>query len=186
MIPSLRKSVKRMNEIAKEYAGALFYLALENKAGEEYALALETVQRALKENEEFLSLLASPAISLKERLEVIDTVFSGMPENVLSFLKLLCEKGRISLFPDAAEEYRRLWEAAEKKERIRVTSATPLTEEEKEKLVTKLEQTKNCKIFAEYFVDETLLGGLTVETESGMMDGSLKNRLTKVKDVMNS
>jgi F-type H+-transporting ATPase subunit delta len=128
-----------MNEIAKEYAGALFYLALEEKAGAEYAAALETIQGAFRENEDFLSLLASPAISLKERLGVVDTVFCRMPQSLLSFLKLLCEKGRISLFPDAAEEYRRLWEEAEKKERIRVTSAIPLTEEEKEKLIKKLD-----------------------------------------------
>ena len=37
----------------------------------------------------------------------------------------------------------------------------------------------------EYSVDETLLGGLIVELDGKIMDGSVKNRLREIKEVIN-
>lgn len=176
-----------MNDIATEYASALFLLASEENKTEEYHAALETVSQVLEENEEYLSLLASPAIPLVQRLKLIDDALSSeILQEVLSYLKLLCEKGRISYFLSSAKEYHRLYEKAKRRLRVKVTSAVELTEEEKKKLTEKLEQARNCSIDAEYFVDEALLGGVIVETDSKIWDGSVRSRLQKVKEVINS
>ena len=89
-----------MNDVAKEYGAALFLLACEENQKKEYEAALNTVKNSFLEHPDFLELLNSPALSMAERLSVIDTVFAeNLPQRVLSFLKLLCEKGRISCFP---------------------------------------------------------------------------------------
>ena len=176
-----------MTDIAKEYGSALFLTAAEDDKTEEYHDALKTLSQVLEENGEYLTLLASPAIPLAERLDLIERAFaSSVPNQILSYFKLLCEKGRIAQFLPSAEEYNRLYEAAKRRLRIKVTSAVELTEEEKRKLVEKLEQTKNCSIVAEYFVDKALLGGIVVETDSKIWDGSVKSRLQMVKEVINS
>ena len=176
-----------MTEIGKEYGEALFLLACEAGRQKEYARALETVSVVFSKEPQYTEILASPAIPLKERLAVAETAFSAaLPEQVLSFLMLLCEKGRLSFFDQAVEEYRALLAASERIFEAKVTSAVLLTEEEKKKLIAKLERTYGGSVRAEYFVDEAILGGLIVEVEGKTMDGSLRHRLHRVKEVLNA
>ena len=175
-----------MTEIGKEYGTALFMLACEENKQRKYAEALEKIKDTFLENPQYADLLSSPGIPLKERLQVIDTAFSGaIDEHVLSYLKLLCERGRISYFNESVDEYKALLDASEHISNAKITSAVELTEDEKQKLIRKLEATEKGKVHAEYFVDATLLGGLIVEVDGKVMDGSLRHRLHEVKEVMN-
>ena len=176
-----------MTDIAKEYGTALFMLACEENEKRSYAEALERIKSTFSEYPEYIALLSSPAITLGERLKAIDEAFSdAVPEYVLSYLKLLCEKGRMQCFAESAEEYAALLDASEHISNVRVTSAVELTGEEKQKLIQKLEITEKCKVRAEYFVDAALLGGLIVEIDGRIMDGSLRHRLHEIKEVMNT
>ena len=176
-----------MTEIAKEYGTALFMLACEENEKMGYADALMMIKDTFLEYPQYIELLSSPSISLNERLSVIDKAFSDtVPQHVLYYLKLLCEKGRIAYFLESVEEYKALLDASEHISNARITSAVELTESEKQKLINKLELINKGRVAAEYFVDPTLLGGLIVEVDGKIMDGSLRHRLQEVKEVMNT
>ena len=134
----------------------------------------------------FRSLLASPGISQRERLESIRTVFGeSLHPHVRSMIGLLCEKGRIRLFHSCVEEYRALMHLHDKITTAKVVSAVPLTEREHDALKQKLERISRKTVILECSVDPSLLGGVTVEMNGTVMDGSLRHRLHEVKDVMN-
>ena len=176
-----------MNEIGKEYGDALFMLAHEEDRAKEYGDSLQAIQAAFLENQEYSQLLASPDVSLRERIAVIDAVFAkSVPQQVLSFVKLLCEKGRISCFEAAYGEYMALFYASQRVINAKVTSAVALTDAEKAKLIRKLEVTHKGKVQAEFLVDKELLGGMMVEIDGRILDGSLRHRLREIKDVMHS
>lgn len=176
-----------MNDIGKEYGAALFMLATEENARDEYAASLEKLEKVFKEESDYLSFLASPGIALGERLTAIETAFAEeLPENVLSFVQLMCEKGRIENFFEATEEYNALLNASKHISCAKVTSAAALTDAEKEKLQKKLSRMSGGDVIIEYYVDESLLGGMIVETDGKIMDGSLRSRLREIKDVINS
>ena len=176
-----------MNEISKEYGTALFALACEENAKHEYASALRTVKELLDESPEYNELISSPAIPLSDRLAIIEQAFSKtVPEHVLSYLQLICEKGRFSCFNESVEQYNALLDASEQISAAKITSAIELTNEEKEKLVSKLESRYHCRISAEYYIDDAMLGGLIVELDGKILDGSLRQRLREVKEVMNT
>lgn len=176
-----------MTEIGKEYGTALFMLACEENEKKSYAEALGNIKNTFLDYPQYTELLSSPSIPVKERLCVIDEAFSGrVPEYVLSYLKLLCEKGRIPYFMESVDEYKTLLDASEHISNAKITSAVELTEEEKQKLINKLELMEKGKVHAEYFVDTALLGGLIVEVDGKIMDGSLRHRLHEVKEVMNT
>jgi len=175
-----------MTEISKEYGAALFMLACEKDMKEEYGEALETLKRSFEENPEYLSFLASLSIPLSERLNAVEQAFSGkIPEDVVSYLQLLCEKGRISCFYDSAEEYKNLLDESKRISNAKITSAVELTDEEKEKLKNKLEAMTRSAVSMEYFIDESLLGGLIAEIDGKVLDGSLRTRLHDIKEVIN-
>ena len=174
-----------MNEASKEYGTALFMLALETGEKKEYFNALKGVSTIIGENPEYLEFLASPSISVTERLSAIDTAFDGkLPEHVVSFLKLMCEKGRIAELFEAIEEYFTLYDESEKFLPAKITSAVELTDDEKSRLITKLEKTNSCKINPEYITDPSLIGGITVEIDGKILDGSIRQKLREVKEVM--
>lgn len=175
-----------MNEISKEYGTAIFALACEEGAKKEYARALEDVKSVFVEQPEYLQLISSPSIPLSERLTAIETAFATkVPEHVLSYLELMCQKGRIALFLESVEHFNELFDASDQIATAKVTSAIPLTDEEKQRLCKKLEQLYKKSINLECFIDEAVLGGLIVEIDGNIIDGSLRQRLREVKEVIN-
>ena len=175
-----------MTEVSKEYGTALFMLACENNKKEEYADALLKLEEVFLETPEYQEFLASPSIPLSERLCAIDNAFSkNIPEEVLSYLKLLCEKGRISCFNDSLKEYTALYDESKKISNAKVVSAVELNEEEKKKVCEKLENMLKTTVEIEYATDPSLLGGILIETEGKVLDGSLRTRLHDIKEVIN-
>jgi F-type H+-transporting ATPase subunit delta len=67
-----------------------------------------------------------------------------------------------------------------------VRSAIPLTPEQKTALRLKLEKQSGRNVLLECSTDNTLLGGIVVEMDGKILDGSLRRRLQDVKEVMNS
>ena len=161
-------------------------LACETGEKENYSEALKRVEKLFLESPEYPIFLSSPSIPMSERLSAIDCAFGGkIPEHVVSFLMLLCEKGRMECFCEAAKEYSALLDASKRVLNARVTSAAELTEAEKEKLKNKLETIHKGEVRIEYLIDTALIGGLVVEVDGKIMDGSLRQRLREVKDVIN-
>ena len=70
-------------------------------------------------------------------------------------------------------------------ELARKSKETELSEEEKTELKNKLEKRLGRTICLECAIDETLLGGLVVQVDGKVIDGSLKHRLHEIKEVMN-
>ena len=175
-----------MTELAKEYGAALFALALEkeNKLG--FYEALQVVEAAFSENPMYVDLLLSPSISLSERILALEEAFAqSLPEEVLIFLKLLVEKGRIGLFSEAVLEYKNLLNASMHTFKAVIKSAVELTEEEKSALIKKLEKSQNGTVLAEFEIDPALIGGVVVEMDGKILDGSIRHRLHLVKEVLN-
>ena len=90
----------------------------------------------------------------------------------------------MSEFSDCVSDYRKLLMASKRITRVKVTSARELTEAEKARLINKLEKTTASTVQAEYFTDPAILGGVILEYDGRVMDGSLIHRLQEVKDVI--
>ncbi len=173
-----------MMQTEREYAEALFMLALESGDSERYGEAVDTVYTVMRENPEYIEFLSSPAIPLAERCAAIDEAFSTLPEHVVSFMKLLCENSRTKSICECFEEYKKLAIAASGCVNASVVSAVELDENQKEKLVAKLEKVTGKKVDAVYTVDKTLIGGMRIELDGKLYDGSVSKRLSEVKDVI--
>ena len=175
-----------MTEISKEYAVALFSLAREKEDRIlPYRDALRRILSAFEEQPEYISLLSSPSIPIRERRALIEQAFAdSVPEQVLSFTELLCEKGHLRLFENCVKEYEELCRAASSVSSARVVSAVPLTDGEKTTLIAKLEKFSGHRVEAHYETDETLIGGVTVYMDDTVIDGSLRRKLKQVKEVL--
>lgn len=172
-------------ELSREYAEALYALAVENDREKEYLEALESAAALLTGHPDYVELLACPAIPREERDGLLEQSFGQMvPEQVLAFIQLLCAHGRIRSLNDCIEEYRRIYQTAVAISTAEVVSAVPLTEQEKEKLAAVLSARTGRTVTLTCTVDESLLGGMVVRVDGKVLDGSLRGRLHAVKEVM--
>ena len=174
-----------MSTVAREYAEALFLIACEENAEKEIGDSLTSICKIFVGSPEYKELLSSPAIPVPERAAIIDEAFRGsQPEHLVSFLQLLSEKGRMELIDECAEEYRKLAENKRARTEATVTSAVPLTDEERLALKAKLEKMSGMTVSLTLRVDAEIMGGVIVEFDGKVMDGSVRSRLRELKDVI--
>lgn len=174
-----------MSNSIKEHAIALFNLAKETNSENSFADGLCVICEAFEQNKDYILLLSAPNIPKSQRLDALNQAFgNSVPEHILSFVQLLCEKGKIADFCEIAKEYHTLKAAFERISKVLVKSAVELTNEQKAKLEQKLESTYNIKVQAQYEIDLNLLGGLVVEMDGKVIDASVRHRLGEVKDVI--
>lgn len=174
-----------MTELSKDYAEALFALAAEQTQEKAYLEAMDMVGALFAEHPAYTELMACPAVPQSERIALLEQALGDcLPEQVLSFVQLLCNHGHIRCLPDCIEEYRTLYQAAVAMSTAYVTSAVPLTDEEKSRLSETLSAKTRHAVELVCAVDESLLGGMIVELDGKVMDGSLRRRLQVVKEVI--
>lgn len=174
-----------MAQISNEYAEALFALALETGSVKEYSEALDIVLNLMKENPEYIDFLSSPDIPKQERVGALESAFGGkIPEMVVSFLCLLCDRGRIHMLKDCISDYKKLSDAADGVSMAEVISAVELTEDEKTALKSKLEDFCGHRVELDCSVDKSLIGGVKVTVDGKVIDGSVKQKLHELKGAM--
>ena len=143
-----------MTKTARLYGGSLYDLASEEKLTEEMLEQLDMVRALFKEEPSYLRLLAEPSIPKTERVGLIHTAFEG----------------KIHVY----NEDHGIAGAV-------VTSAVPLTEEQKEALKARLEKISNKTIQLTLKVDPQVVGGIRAELEGRQLDGTLQERLSGLR-----
>lgn len=70
----------------------------------------------------------------------------------------------------------------EHKIKLTVTSARPLTEEQRAKVEAVFSEKYDSPIEADYLVDDSLIGGLMVFDGATVYDGTVKSKLNQLKE----
>ena len=174
-----------MTDIAKEYGAALFMLAKEDGNVDAVARSLTVVETVFRAHPDYVILLSLPNIAREERVALIDQAFAASVDDaVLSFLKLMCEENCIRAFAVAKTEFDALVDDDKRVSHAVVTSAVPLTADEQNTLIAKLQALSGRTVQAQYRVDEALLGGMVVELDGTVYDNSLKRQVSRLKEVI--
>ncbi len=174
-----------MRATSKDYAAALYSLARENHSEKETLEELRLIESVFEGAPEYAAFLAAPAIPKSERLGSLGQAFEGsLSEFTMSFLSLLCEQGCAGLLSECAEEFEKMYNESAGLARAEVVSAVPLSDDQKQRLRTKLETLSGRKLNIRWRTDPQLLGGVTVDIEGLRIDGSLRTKLKNVRKVI--
>lgn len=168
--------------LARRYTKALFQLARE--AGEEEKIGREIEQfHAASGNTELHGVLTNPAFPMDARKRILIQVANGQQLSVLSihFLSLLLERDRLAHLPGIVSCYRRLLNEAKGRVEAKVVSAAGLDAAMIERLREQLRGISGKEVVLQQETDPSLLGGLLVELEGTVYDGSVRTQLEKMK-----
>lgn len=173
-----------MTDMALSCADALFSIAKESGREKEFAGALTQTDGIFKSEKEYVKMLSDPNIDISDRLNCIDSAFSGrIPDEILSFLKILCKKRLLSIFHDCVKGYEKIYSESFGELNVKIVSACEMTDEEKKKLEKTLEKKFSSDVKASYSLDESLIGGFVVYAGDRIIDASIKNKLKQIKEM---
>lgn len=171
-----------MNERISLYASSLYSVAEESDSEKEVYESLALVKAVLSENRDYAKVMSSAAIALSVREGLIEEAFSGnVHPFVLNFMKLLCKKRVFEILPAVAESYEKAYFKAHNIERAKITTAIELSDEKKDEIIKRVSASTGKELIGEFFVDEKLMGGIIIETESSSIDASLNGKLESIK-----
>lgn len=175
-----------MTEYARVYGGSLYDLAAEEQLTETIKDQMLAVKGLFRENPDYLKLLSEPSIKKNERVGLIDQAFGEQAEKYLvSFLKLLCERGILNEYEGCCDEFVRRFNADNNIAEAVVTSAVALSETQLSALRSKLEKTSGKKIEIVSKIDPSVVGGLKVELEGSELDGTVQGRMSGISRTIN-
>ena len=168
--------------VAKRYADALFQLATEKNIVDKLISELETVQKVFQQDEKLNDFLNHPRITNDEKRKVIDASFENFDKNVVNTLKLLVERHRLGIVSSVVEEFVHLHNEANGIAVATVYSTRALSDEEKAQLEASFKTRFNKQhITIENEIDPSLLGGMKIRIGNTIYDGSLQNKLNRMK-----
>ncbi len=167
-----------MSSVARRYAKAILEVAEDegslDKTGEEL-LALAAVSKA----PQVAAAVANPLVAESKRRALAQAIAKdlGVHKSVANFVSLLADHQRLDQIPAIAEQYNKLLDEKLNRVRAVVRTAVDLAPGDLARIVKTFEAKTGKTVLAETVVDADLLGGVTVDIEGKVYDGSLKTQL---------
>jgi F-type H+-transporting ATPase subunit delta len=171
-----------LSAVAERYAAALASVTIERKRDAKGDLS--AFMGVFFSSAELRNALESPAVSqeIKERVirEIAEKM--GIDEAVRNFIYLIVAHRRTEMFREILAALERQLNMRMGIAEAEVSSAKELSDAEKKQLTAVMERRTGKKIKAQYREDKALLGGVLVRVGSTIYDGSVRERLNRLRE----
>lgn len=168
--------------IAAPYAKSLLDIAIEQGQLETVFADMQFLQGVIKNNRDFLALLRSPIVKSDVKNKIVTAITEGrVAPLTASFNKLLISKGRETYMPEIITAFIKQYKEHKNIHVVKLTTATPISAELKNTIIEQLRSTTNMQnIELEEKVDESLIGGFTLQAGDKLVDASISYDLNKI------
>ena len=129
--------------------------------------------------------LESPRVSLERKQALLrEKLGSAVSSQAYNLVGLLARRGRVELLPEVRRWFDEFTDRALGIKHFTITSAAPLSEEQRARLRQRLSGGRGEARLQEK-VDPQILGGLVVQQEDVIRDYSVRARLESLRERMN-
>jgi F-type H+-transporting ATPase subunit delta len=173
-----------MAAIASRYARALVEVILEQKIdGDTAREQLRAIVDAVHDSIELRRVWESPAVLPAQKRAVLDAITQqmGTVKPIRNFMAVLIDHRRIGMLDDMLRQFETELDAQLGFTEVEVSSARPLSQEEKRELEARVERMTGKKVRTRYVSNPELLGGVLVRAGSTIYDGSVRGQLEKMR-----
>ena len=175
--------MSNQTSIARPYAKALFQYALSTETLLKWSLCIQFMGK-LMGCEDLRALIKNPTISAAQQADVVFSLVKKanveLPSGIDNFIALLAENKRLFILPAIAIQYEALRALQERTLAVTVSTFSPLTASQVQRLTQALSQRLQRLVTLEQVVDQSLLGGAVIRANNLVIDGSVKGQLMKL------
>ena len=135
----------------------------------------------MREVPELRNVLRNPELEPRVKADLLQELLGGADELLRNFLRLVAEKGRIGELEEIAREFDRLIAAQERRVKVELTTAYPLSDDDADDIVRQIEEATGRTVEATRSVDPGLIGGLVLQADTLRVDASVRGRIQRLR-----
>lgn len=171
--------------VARPYAKAAFDFAVEHQSLDRWQSMLAFTAEVTRNEhiEELLSGALAPETLSQTFIAVCGEQLDDAGQNLI---KVMAENGRLRVLPEVLQQFIELRASLEAVAEVEVTSATPLSEEQQAKIAAAMEKRLSRKVKLNCKIDKSVLAGVVIRAGDMVIDGSVRSRLERLADVLQS
>lgn len=175
-----------LSTLARPYAKAAFQFADQHNALSEWADMIEFAALAVMDKD-FSAFLENPSTTSEQQAKALISVGTDkFDASYQNFIHVLAEQDRLPVLPQIFQLYEQLKAEKEQSLDVLVKSAYPLSDDQQRKLADGLKKKLNCEINITSETDESLIGGVVIRAGDLVLDSSVKGKLAKLAEKLNS
>ncbi|EHL95658.1 F0F1 ATP synthase subunit delta [Lentilactobacillus parafarraginis] len=170
---------------AKKYAKAMFEVLTDSNNVEDGYADLIELRKIFAANPKLIDILDDMRVSDDKKKSLLAPITQNASDFINNFLKVVASYQR---FPDIItiiDQFQKLYEDDKKIVRAEVLSATELDDDQKDRLAKAFEKRVGAaKVIFDTKVDKSLIGGIVIKSSDVIIDGSVRTRINKVKELL--
>jgi F-type H+-transporting ATPase subunit delta len=130
--------------------------------------------------------VASPAFGVEDKISVLTELGGrfGCPPAAKAFIAQLVRKNRVRYLPEIAEAFGRLVDQSKGTQQVTVSSATPLSTAEQDRIKTRLRETIKRDVDITFQTDANHLAGVQIHIGSIVVDSTVRGRLRAMQSLL--
>ncbi|MCA1924318.1 F0F1 ATP synthase subunit delta [Buttiauxella noackiae] len=171
--------------VARPYAKAAFDFAVEHQSVDNWQHMLAFAAEVSK-NEQIAELLSGALAPDTLSASFISICGDQLDANGQNLIKVMAENGRLKVLPDVLEQFVQLRAAREATVEVEVTSASALNEDQLSKISAAMEKRLSRKVKLNCKIDKSVMAGVIIRAGDMVIDGSVRGRLDRLTDVLQS
>lgn len=177
--------MSEVTTIARPYAKAAFDFAVENEAVDKW-LGMLLFAAEVAKNDTIAALITSTAATAKLGDLFVQICGDQLDTHGQNLMRVMAENGRLSVLPAVAAEFGLLKAELDKQLEAQVISAVPLTKDELAKIQVSLTKRYGRNVKLDFSVDASLMAGLIIKAGDEVIDASVRSKLNRLADTLQS
>ena len=171
-----------LNTLATPYAEALLQVAESRQETDTVATQVRELLAVWHSSSSFREAMASPVLEPEAKKAALAALFEGqLTPSMQNLLKLLADRQRIAVLDAVLERFLELYRELRRITLAKVTSATPLSDEQQVELNQKVQAISGTEsVEFDLQVDPSLIGGFVVNLGSQVIDASLAGQVRRL------
>jgi F-type H+-transporting ATPase subunit delta len=167
------------------YAEALFAVARAEGTLGEVEDELFRFSQTLQGNDELRDALTDAGIPAARRQQIVEDLLGGNASpTTVALVSMVVGTGRARDLPAIIQRLVEMSAAEANKEVAEVRTAVPLTDDQRERLASALEDATGKQVEIKVVVDASVLGGIVAQVGDTVIDGSVRRRLDQLKNAL--
>ncbi len=168
------------------YADALLCVAAAEGASEMVEDELFRVAEVLRVNDSLRSVLGDPQIPVQRRTGVLeDLLGSRVSPTTSALIAMVVSLGHGADLPAIVDEAMQRSAARRNRRLARVRSAIDLSDEQVRLLSEAIKSRTGADVEVRVVIDQSVLGGLVTEIGDDVIDGSVRRRMSQLREAFN-
>ena len=171
--------------IIKKYAQGLYKVALKEENVTQFSVRLHSIKNILKSVPELNQLFITRRVQTEDKMVMLKNILGDKISGIeMDLIVLLIENGHMLLYGEILERFDYLLDKKSEITQVQITSSTRLPDDEVQKISSTIENKIQKKLNVKMDIDTSLMGGIKLRVGNTLIDGSVSNRLQKMRDTL--